>query len=294
MPGGPLRLARGDARLTVADPAFAAALVGVVPRLRQGHRFAAAAFTAAAIFAVIVGGLWWRGAALTAVLAAALPPAWEQAIGDRLVAQLPFRRCRSEAGDAALRKLAARLIQGLEPPLALAVGVYDVAMVNAFAMPGGHVLLLRGLLRQADGPDEIAGVMAHEIGHVMRRDPIRGLVTHIGVGVAAQVAIGGGSGGSLAAQFATLSYSREVEAAADREAVTLLRRSGIGTRGFAAFFDRLAMRSPSLLPQFLSSHPAPAAREAALAAGTPTPPSAPVLSFGEWQALRDICTETTK
>ena len=139
----------------------------------------------------------WAGAAIASVfaivfvlvpvmadqLARVLPPAGEEALGTATLEQiqtalgedfLPLDFCTSQDGDAAMDLMLERIGgKDLGLPYPITVSVLDHPMVNAFALPGGQVVFFRGMLDAADNPDEIAAVLAHEIGHVAARDPTR-------------------------------------------------------------------------------------------------------------------------
>ena len=116
-------------------------------------------------------------------LADYLPPAGEKALGDTTFEQIrsalsdtefdPLRICDDVNGTAALHRIKARLTEHIDLPYPLQVHVLNHELVNAFALPGGHVVFFRGLIDAADTPDEVAAVFAHEIGHVVNRDPTR-------------------------------------------------------------------------------------------------------------------------
>lgn len=145
--------------------------------------------------------------------------------------------------------------------------VVDDTVVNAFAVPGGHVFVYRGLIEQAGDYAELAGVIGHEIAHVTLRHSVDQMKsrqkTNVVVTVvcmfidvcssgAAQIAIGVG-GQALFAR-----HSRQDEAEADSAAVEYLARAGIDPRGVAGMFRRmLAARqhSPSVLQAWFGSHP---------------------------------------
>ena len=123
--------------------------------------------------------------------------------------------------------------------------ILDTPIVNAFALPGGYVYVTRGLLALADNEAELAGVLAHEIGHVTARhtaerygQSMLGNAAALGVGVllgseaAAQAT-------SSAAQLAVLGYSRDQEFEADKLGVRYLTRSGHDPNAMATFLRRL-------------------------------------------------------
>jgi len=161
--------------------------------------------------------------------------------------------------------------------------------VNAFAAPAGHIYLYTGTVLRARNVSELAGVIAHEIGHVAKRHVAsnfnRALATNIlhqfGV-VAAELAAGTEAGraahtlGGMAAMGYLNTFSREAEHEADAFAVRLMAESGYDPRGLVAFFETLEKVGGSSVPRFLSSHPATSDRIAstrkmieALPRGTP-------------------------
>ncbi|MGQ0766299.1 MAG: M48 family metallopeptidase [Gemmatimonadota bacterium] len=145
--------------------------------------------------------------------------------------------------------------------------VVDDQAVNAFAVPGGYIYINRGIIEKAEDMSELAGVLGHEIGHVLLRHSAeqmekRGkanVIVTLFCGVTgwcsseiAQVAINVGG----AAVFAR--HSREDEAQADSVAVTYLYNAGIDPRGVAGMFERLLaerMREPDAISAFFASHP---------------------------------------
>ena len=228
---------------------------------------------------------------LAAVIAKRVPVAWERQLGEEVETQ-PWlgKRCSDPQGGAALDTLVQRLTQGLDTPYPIVVSVRDSAIVNAFALPGGHVVLLRGLLNEAQSPDEVAGVLAHEFTHVRLRHPMRALIANSGLALLFEVTVGNGTGASVGLLLTTLSYSRAMEAEADDGALALLRRAGITAEGLANFFARLNKREHGLAVPYLSSHP-PTAERLAVVQARPAGHTSPSLSEGEWHALQAICRE---
>lgn len=299
-----MSLGRGEARLVVEEQGFAAALMTAAPHLRRRAR-RGLVYGAAGTIALlaIVGGLWWGMPAIAAWVAPHVPLAWERKLSHEVELE-PWwgARCIGRDGEAALAKLTRRLTAGTATPYPISVSVRDSPLVNAFALPGGRIVLLRGLIKDAQSPDEVAGVLAHELTHALRRHPMRALIANSGLALLVELTLGNGTGASVGVLLTTLSYTRAMEAEADAGAVDLLRRAEIGTAGLAAFFARLekqeeALRKtkamPFAIPDYLRSHPATQQRLAAIQAAAIKGES-PALSLAEWQALKAICATEKK
>ena len=204
--------------------------------------------------------------------------------------------CSSPDGDAALAKMIARLTDTTPTDYELNVAVMRHAMVNAFAAPGGQVVLVEGLIKQAKSPDEVAAVLGHEIGHVEARDATRGALRAAGSAGLLSMVFGDFAGGTAAVVIAeytlNASYTREAEAEADTYARSMLNAANVSTAGMSDFFGSLGDLESQMpdLPIYLSSHPdtddrAQRAAEFAQTQGVTTP----ILDELEWAALQAIC-----
>ena len=287
---GTTRLAYGAARLRIDGTPFAAALLAAAPALAQrspGRRALRSLAVIALAASVGLAG-WWLVPRLDAPIAGLVPEQWEARIGAESIALMGGKACASEAGKGALRRLVARLTAGVALPFPIMVEVSDRNEVNAFAAPGGRIVVFQGLIAAAQSPDEVAGVLAHEITHSRKRHPTRMLIRQIGTSFLEQLVIGTDTGG-MAETLLVLSYSRQFETEADEGAVELLQNAGIDTASFANFFDRLEKaQHGGALPALLTSHPAPQERSAmvrAPAAGA----TKPALDDRDWAALQSIC-----
>lgn len=239
-------------------------------------------------------------------LAEFLPPEGEQALGETTLDSIrsaldttglrPLPFCTSANGRLALEKMQRKLEAEAELPVPLKVHVLDHPMVNAFALPGGHVVFMRGLIAQAKSAEEVAAVFAHEMGHVVSRDPTRHALRSAGsIGVLGLL-FGDFAGGALVLflteQLIEAQYSQKAEAEADRFAYGVLQDSGVAPSAIAEFFQRLLDEdgdAQGITSHFLS-HPRVSERIAAARAATPSGFQAePILSEDDWQALRAIC-----
>jgi hypothetical protein len=194
-------------RLGIAPP-LSADLIEVLPR-RQVYggiidRFglprallAGVALSAAFLFVGYSSPAW---------LAPLIPRSVEDKVGDALVGDFGHQFCDGAGGQAALDKMTAAL--SLRPE-ALNVRVVNVKMVNAAALPGGNIVIFRELITEADGPDEVAGVLGHEIAHVEERHVTEGMIRQLGFGMI--VALFGGSTGANLDALLAAGYSRAAE-----------------------------------------------------------------------------------
>jgi len=137
--------------------------------------------------------------------------------------------------------------------------------INAFALPAGFLYVYTGLLLAADNEAELAGILAHEIGHVVGRHSANQLATQLGLNILVSLALGENSEelASLAAQAGTSGalarFSRDDEREADAFGVKYTIAAGYDPRGLLTFFEKLKKlegRRQSGLESLLSSHPA--------------------------------------
>lgn len=307
--GRPLRLKRGvagAARLSVADHRLLAELGPRAPglRARDRARIGGLGLAAAGLagIALLAGVLWVALPWAARMAAAAIPVSWEEALGDQARDQLVEvfsmlgdkapRFCEDAGGGAALERLVARLAAVSETPYRFRVEVLDIDVPNAFALPGGRIVLFQGLIESAEAPEEVAGVLAHEMGHVTHRHATQIMLQTLGVSALFDLMLGdAGVMGGVGETLLRLSYTREAEAEADTAALDLLSGAGIRSDGLSRFFQRMSEDQGDMSGPFqiLSTHPSSEARarlfaEAGGAGG-------PGMSADDWRALRGFCPE---
>ena len=144
-------------------------------------------------------------------------------------------------------------------------GIVKDKEFNAFAIPGGFIYVNSGLMDAATD-DELACVIAHEIGHVAARHSVKQLQTTLGYQIVIGIALGisgqqtMGKAMDIVYNLISLGYSRKDELLADKLAVRYAKRSGFNPYGMVTFFEKLKKESASgpthYNPVFLSSHPA--------------------------------------
>nr|WP_249157198.1 M48 family metallopeptidase [Bradyrhizobium diazoefficiens] len=306
-PPGILRLASITApplaRLEIRDAALAADVTARCLRLDE-HR------TSRRGVAKIVG--WSAAAAISIVcvvlfgvplaadrLAPLVPKPVERRIGDAAEVQMKtiFGRnvCEDPAGKAAFTKLVNRLrdAAGLDDDSMMA-GVLPTSVPNAFALPGGKVFVLKGLLDKAESPDELAGILAHELGHLKHYDSMRGLIYNGGTSFLIGLLFGDVTGSS-AVIFASrsvveASYSREAETAADTFAIEVMHKLGRSPKpAFELMFRITGKEGGSKLTTILASHPLTEDRLARMTREDRPVSGPPLLTDKEWQSLKGIC-----
>lgn len=314
-PEGLLRLGRAGAqqleRLEVRDPALAVAIderslpvdrSGTAERRMRGRVIL---WSTAAVIALVLMAIYGVPA-LADRIAPYVPHALEAWMGKAVDAQVraildtkgagsafecaPGRADRS--GRAALDKLVGRLEQAAQLPTPLHVVVVRRSEANAIALPGGHVYVFEGLIAKAENVDEVAGVIAHEIGHVAHRDGTRAVLQTAGISLLFGMLLGDfvGGGAVVVAAKAVLnsSYSRTAEAAADSYGVDLMNKIGGDGRALGAFLRRIdGSTHPGV--KILLDHPDTQQRLKAIAADAKPKGDVALLSESEWAALKSIC-----
>lgn len=240
--------------------------------------------------------------ALSGLITTLIPLSYEKELGEETMVTLDAlfdgaaEQCAEQPGLAALTKVSNRLIGGRGLRVPVDIRVVPVDIQNALALPGGTILIFNGLLQRAGSAEEVAGVLAHEIGHTQYRHGMQRLVQSHALSALVSVIAPGDLGG-LAADFGaiiiTQSYSRDAESEADDYAVDIMNEAGIRPDGMAEFFERFAKENasdqddaPSVL-QYLSSHPLSVERAKTIRARGTAEGTA--LSDDEWQSLKAIC-----
>ena len=261
---------------------------GVVDRIGFG--------TAAAGFAAISAAVLYVGFKAPDWIAPYVPMSWEAALGDAMIGDFGGRFCNGPGGQEALNALVKRI----EPQgRGLQVRVANINMVNAVALPGGRIVIFRGLLQEAKSADEMAGVIGHEIGHVRNRDVMQSLLRQVGLSV-----LLGGFGGDASGYVGSLvsaTYSREAETKADAFSIKLMKQANVSPLDTAGFFARLAgdegdpkaKDEPGAVGTalgYLSSHPMSKKREAMFrGSAAPGASYTDAITPQQWRALVENC-----
>ena len=256
-----------QAQLLAAPPAtLAAALTAAGRRQRavaRRYRFGIGALALwFALPALLLRALLFNAGAITRWAAAHVPMGTEQKLGEMVwkTQKAQLRLIENTPANAAVEQIGARLTTGSRYRYRWFVA--RDPSINAFAIPGGTIVVHSGLIEAAKTPEQLAGVLAHEIQHVEQRHSLRAMAQSLGMLAALGVVFGDVSGiAQIAASLSQLSYSRDAEREADTEGLANMKAARIAPQGMVEIFETLAKESEGLAPPaMLSSHPATAER----------------------------------
>jgi Zn-dependent protease with chaperone function len=294
------------ARLEIRDTAVAAQLISHCTHLDENvpgrHGVARivgwSVAATVSIIAVVLFGVPLAADRLTPLV----PQVFEQRLGDvaerQVKALFGGKVCDNAPGQAAFSKLvnAIRESSGLDPSIQSAVLSSPIA--NAFALPGGKVYVFSGLLAKADNADELAGILAHELGHLKHRDGTRNLIHDGGTSFLIGLLFGDitGAGALIFASrsLVTASYSREAEQNADTFAIDTMHRLGRSPKPMGELMFRVTGKEGDRSLSILANHPLTEDRLARMSQEDRPTSGAPLLTPGEWASLKAICVSDSK
>ncbi len=297
-------LSAPGARLNVAERFLAERIVAAAPQLKPvgaGKTFIKYTAWFLGCLALLAGILHFALTYAPQQFAGLIPASWGRQVGDGLEKSLAAgaKLCSQRAGEQALAAMTAALSEGNPDLPPIRIRVYDMPLVNAFTLPGGAIVMTSGLINKADRPEEVSGVLAHEMGHAHHLHPEAQLIRVTGLQLLLSVVSGGTASSStanLAGLAAILRSSRDAEREADAYALSMMERARIDPLGFKTFFEKILGERPgtgnetaSALGNVFATHPGTKDRIALikpLPAGV-QPKS--VMSDAQWQDLRKIC-----
>ena len=239
-------------------------------------------------------GLWFGSDLLVEMAVDRIPVEWEQKLGESAYKDFLAHQevVKEGIARAAVEEITHRLVEQIpNNPYKFEVTVVKNDVVNAFALPGGHIVVFTGLMKKADSGEEVAGVMGHELNHVLQRHGLERIVKQLGLVAVVSIVLGnhqglGGMMKQLGVELLTLKFGREQETEADMTGLQLLHRAKIDPSGMIRFFEELSEKDEGRT-EWLSTHPMSSARAerlkaelAAMPKMTPTP-----FSF-DWAKVR--------
>ncbi|MSP38660.1 MAG: M48 family metallopeptidase [Deltaproteobacteria bacterium] len=256
---------------------------------------------------VLVVSLYlWGIPTLARVAAPWVPVSWEERLGQNTLEYIApeNQRCHDPARQAKIEAIVQTLLaaQG-ESNYRFKIYIVNQPIFNALAAPGGHIVIFRGLLDRTENAEELAGVLAHELQHVLKRHVTRALLEYASSSFLFAALVGDVSGivsfGVEAARMlAQMRFSRQHELEADEAGVKMLHAARVDPAGMIAFFEAIKKEEgklPAALA-YISTHPQTdqrIARLTALTAATPTK-AQKLLPNDSWDDLKKLCPAPAK
>ena len=212
-------------------------------------------------------GLWFGSDLLVKLAVSRIPVEWEQKLGESAYRDYLTQQEVMKEGPAvtALGEMMQRLTEQIpNNPYKFDVAVVKSDVVNAFALPGGYVVVFTGLMKKAESGEEVAGVLSHELNHVLQRHGLERILKSLGLLTVVAIVLGDQQGlvgmmKQLGVELLTLKFGREQETEADLTGLQLLQRAKIDPSGMIRFFERLSDKDQGRI-EWLSTHPMSTAR----------------------------------
>lgn len=209
-----------------------------------------------------VAAAWWQSEEVTAWIASQVSLTTERRIGEAMLQQLRAQDTLVEEGRVVdtMQAIGSRLTPGSRYEYRWLIQTDDDA--NAYAIPGGIVVVTSGLISRMSSAEELAAVLAHEAQHVERRHSLQQMIHSAGWAAVLAIVLGDVSAitGIFVHQLGNLHHSRQLEGEADREGMKALARAGIPLEGMASLLEMLLAENSRAGGEqgiaLLSSHPA--------------------------------------
>lgn len=264
-----------------------------VRRARHSHRL-----LWSSVLGVLVGlfvFLWFGSDLIVEWAVDRIPVEWEQKLGETVYQDFLSKETVLKDGPAvsAVQEMTQRLTEKIpNSPYKFQVSVVQSPVVNAFALPGGYVVVFTGLMNKAESGEEVAGVLSHELNHVLQRHGMARMVKMLGLAAVVGIVLGDQQGvlglaKQLGMELATLKFGRAQETEADITGLRLLSDARIAPDGMIRFFARLSEKDKERVELF-STHPMSAARAERLKAEVAALPKRTPIPFTfEWRPVQD-------
>ena len=227
-------------------------------------------YVACGVLLTLVAGtvllLFFLKSELARAVASRLPPSWEQQFGNTAMDSIrkEMKIIENSKWEPQLELIRSKLLPGVTNTLyPITIHVAEASELNAFALPGGHIVVFTGLLKSVERPEELAGVLAHEIAHITERHVLRKMIESLGLVLVIQSLFGDTSGllavASQGSEFLLQQkFSRDFEREADDVGWRYLVTARIDPRGMIDFFGKLekeAAKAGSTQLGLLTTHP---------------------------------------
>jgi predicted Zn-dependent protease len=224
-----------------------------------------------------------------------IPVEWEQKLGESAYRDFLAQQHVLKEGPAvaAVEEMTHRLTDQIpDNPYKFEVTVVKSDVINAFALPGGYVVVFTGLMKKAESGEEVAGVLSHEVNHVLQRHGLDRIVKTLGLVAVVTILVGDQQGMAglmkqVGLELVTLKFGRAQETEADLTGLQLLQRAKIDPAGMIRFFVRLSEKEQGRM-EWLSTHPMSTARAERLKAELASlPKTIPEPFTFEWKKIQE-------
>ena len=239
--------------------------------------------------------LWLGSDWLVEFAVSRIPIEWEQKLGESANRDFLAQQDVMKEGPAvaAVKEMTQRLTSRVtHNPYTFDVTVVKSDVVNAFALPGGYVVVFTGLMKKAESGEEVAGVLSHEVNHVLQRHGLDRIVKTLGLVAVVTILVGDPQGlaglmKQVGLELVTLKFGRAQETEADLTGLQLLQRAKIDPAGMIRFFERLSERDQGRT-EWLSTHPMSATRAERLKAELASLPKTTLEPFTfDWKKIQE-------
>ena len=206
-----------------------------------------------------------------------IPTEWEEALGDAVLSTFPVYKNPNPEIISLLQNILRLLEQNApeDTPYNLKIYILPTKQINALALPGGNIIVFEGLLKIADSPEELAGVLAHEAQHILLKHSTRGILRNFASGMLLAFVMGDVNvvlDGMLnmTDQLNSLGLNRKMEFEADVRGMELMLNAKINPQGMLTIFkkilkkelkqqknkaDNFSSANSNKLFSYLSTHP---------------------------------------
>lgn len=244
----------------------------IIQSKKKLNKLLVGSLTLVAFIVLFLVGLYFLKDTLVKGLASQVPVEWEEKAGDKMISSmsLQYNFIKNDSLKNVLLSVASPLFMQVEKQ-GFKIDLYFVndPTINAFALPGGKVVVQTGLLENAKTWEEVMGVLGHELAHITQRHHIRGVINNVGIFAILSATLGdvsalAGTFASIGGDLASLSNSRAFEHEADETGWDYLVNAGMNPNGLISFLETLEEENKTELDStinasvdlsFLSTHP---------------------------------------
>lgn len=304
----PVRLERGGASLVMTAHGFIEEMRRASPssparfkNVKNRRKSAIIAVIAFVCIVALLAGFYVFLPTVAGYAAARIPASVEDSLGNAVAEQMARSFAGGNCEDAELKKQMDVVLESLdraagERQYTFKIHIVNNKMVNAFAAPGGHIIVFTGLLEKTDRTEELAGVLAHEMQHVLKRHATKALFQQLSAYMLLTVLTGGNASGAaqMADSVIQATYSRASEREADEAGQALMIKALIDPSGLTDFLKKLDKEghaAPDIL-RYVASHPLTNERLNYLEAGVKDKgiETVPFLPEVDWKKLATACS----